>query len=66
MANYLVIRLEVEDDIKAYEIVNKLNFRYNVIEADYLGKKYEFSKEDKSKLPKHFLRNEFGDKEILK
>ena len=59
----LIIKLNVENDIEAYKAVNRLSPEFEILEADYNKKVYKFNKQDKSKLPKRFLRDDF-DKNI--
>lgn len=58
----LTITLLVDNDIDAYKAVTRLNFILPVLEAEYDNKKYKFSKEDKSREPRKFLRANFGKK----
>ena len=65
----LIIEIEVgqmpEAKIKAYKIVNQLNYKNDVISADFSSKVYNFSKTDKTKLVRLFLRDNFSDVSIL-
>lgn len=59
----LIIKIRVKDDIEAYQIVSKLSLKgYNINEARYKSKVYQFDKKIKSKDPRMFLRNDFGKK----
>jgi len=65
MTQKLKITIEVEDDISAYRVLNRIDLLANLLEAEYDGKKYQFSKEDATRLPKYFLRKDFGKRELL-
>ena len=62
----LIIKIRDVDRITAYKIVNHLSFKYDIQEAQLDNNNYVFSKDDKTKLPKHFLKEEFGNKSMLK
>lgn len=61
----LNLKIKVKDDIDAYKILSRVSFLAEVLEANYEGKKYQFSKEDKTKLTRYFLRANFGKQEVL-
>ena len=63
----LTIKIQVDDHLDAYKTVNHLNLIYGeVLEATVDGKKYTFSKTDKTKLHRHFLKEDFGKQSVIK
>ena len=62
----LIVKIKNVDKLTAYKIVNHLSFEYDVAEANYGASRQVFSKEDKTKLPRHFLKVNFGKKSLLK
>ena len=56
--------IEVKDDIEAYMVLNRIVFNSNVLKAEFENKEYLFSKTEKSKLPKMFLKDSFGKEAI--
>ncbi len=49
----LTIKIEVENDLEAYQVLNKIALTKKVTEANYKNKKHSF----KSKKVKDFLKN---------
>jgi hypothetical protein len=62
----LTVKIKDVDKLTAYKIVNHLSFEYDVLEANYGASRQVFSKEDKTKLHRHFLKENFGEKSLLK
>jgi len=60
----LIIKIKVKDNIDAYRAVSRLGFMFEIEEAEFDSKVYKFSKTDKTRLPKLFLRDDFGKKSI--
>jgi hypothetical protein len=58
----LKITLEVKNKIEAYDIVSKLDFKHQVLEAEFEDKVYQFDKNDESKKVAKFLKDDFGKK----
>ena len=58
----LRILVNVKDKIEAYQIVNRIAFEHEVLEADFEGEIYKFDKNDESKKVDKFLRDDFGKK----
>uniref|UniRef100_A0A7C3WQ88 Uncharacterized protein n=1 Tax=Dictyoglomus turgidum TaxID=513050 RepID=A0A7C3WQ88_9BACT len=58
----LKIKIDVKDKIEAYQIVNRLSFEHEVLEAEFEDKVYKFDKNDESKKVSKFLRDDFGKK----
>ncbi|MDD4609452.1 MAG: hypothetical protein PHY71_04780 [Bacteroidaceae bacterium] len=50
----LIIKVEVENDLEAYQVLNKTNLKNNVVGAEYNEETYEFNEETKVK---DFLKN---------
>lgn len=68
MSKTLLLKVKVKGNIEAYKIVNRLHLIYadEIVEATYNSKIYQFSKTDKTKLPKHFLKENFGEESLKK
>jgi hypothetical protein len=58
----LKILVNVKDRIEAYQIVNRISFEHEVLEADLEGEIYQFDKNDESKKVAKFLKDDFGKK----
>jgi len=49
----LTIEVEVQDDLEAYKLLNRINFEFKVLNSKYKGQDYNF---DADNLPKNFLK----------
>ena len=61
----LTLKIKVADDLEAYKVVSRLSFIADISEASYKTRQYKFDVKDETKLPRHFLRSDFGNKSIL-
>lgn len=51
----LTIEVEVEDDMDAYKLLNRINFEFKVLSSKYKGQNQTYSAEN---LPKNFLKKD--------
>jgi hypothetical protein len=51
----LTIEVEVQDDLEAYKLLNRINFEFKVLSSEYKGQNHKF---DTKNLPKNFLKKE--------
>lgn len=49
----LTIEVEVQDDLEAYKLLNRINFEFKVLSSKYKGQNNKF---DTDSLPKNFLK----------
>jgi hypothetical protein len=50
----LIIKLSVKDKLEAYDVVSRLSFEHQVLEADFDGYKEAFDEKNK---PAYFMRD---------
>jgi len=50
----LKLKINVEDKLEAYEIVSRLSFKYEIVEAEFDNKKEVFDRDNK---PAYFMKD---------
>lgn len=49
----LTIEIEIQNDLEAYKLLNRINFEFKVLNSKYKGQDHKFDAEN---LPKNFLK----------